>query len=940
MANNYTEIMKLVNAGNKMGLSNTITRDNGIPLDLSSVYNTFEDAVVYAATKSIAYQNQVLAAEGIVYVIVAESQGKVKVGEVEYENYLKPVGTAPSGDNASISVTAEGLVSIFGFASAQDDMVPVRENNVLVWKTLEEIGAGDGNDNTTYTFEANATSTGIIVTPLFNGQPVMDGETQVKYEVALDVYTKAEADEKFLAKADYKAYDDTALANKISTLETTVNGNEDVDGLVDKVAANATAISDEASARATAIENITKAETGAIAVAVKAEADVRDAAIKVVDDKIGEVAEGSTVVEMISAVEDKIPTNVSALNNDAGYLTEHQDISGKADKADTYTKNEVDTAIDNAKKSILGEGVAEAYDTLKEIQNILEGTDGETIDGLIETIDANKQAIATLNGDANTTGSVDKKIADAVAPLATAEALEGVKATAEAAQTAQEVSDAIDAKINAANLDKYAVKSEVDAALAGKANTADVVAKTDFETFQGTNAQAIADARTGAVSDVAAKGYAVATEVASTYATKDELTQHATNAENTYAKSANVEAELAKKIETASISHTSDDKAEGATVEGTALNIVVDAYTKAEADAQAEAIGKQIKDAGDGAAAALAGHVKTYEEKVGQIDAKDAAQDTAIEAAKAQADKGVEDAKTANDAIVALTSGAVKTNTDDITAVKGRLNTLEVAKGDHETRLSTAEGKITALDTAVKANSAAIGELQGVDTNLANEDARLAGLITTLEGTKANAADVYTKTQADDAIAAAIAGADLSKYAKAADLEAIYKVDAEGKASGVLADEITRAKAAEEANANAIATLIGTVEGDSTKSVRAIAAEETAKIVAGADTDYDTLKEIADFIKTDVTGAAGLANKVAAVDTKVDTGNKTVSTYVADAVAEVVQPKESAEISVAEDGTLGVKEININKLIQLLGDVLVLDGGSATVQAPTPAEEN
>ena len=40
-----------------------------------------------------------------------------------------------------------------------------------------------------------------------------------------------------------------------------------------------------------------------------------------------------------------IPTNVSEFTNDAGYLTEHQDISGKADKKDTYTKTQVDNLI-------------------------------------------------------------------------------------------------------------------------------------------------------------------------------------------------------------------------------------------------------------------------------------------------------------------------------------------------------------------------------------------------------------------------------------------------------------------------------------------------------------------------------------------------------------------------------------------------------------------
>jgi len=40
-----------------------------------------------------------------------------------------------------------------------------------------------------------------------------------------------------------------------------------------------------------------------------------------------------------------IPSKTSDLINDNGFLTSHQDISGKADKATTYTKTEVDTAL-------------------------------------------------------------------------------------------------------------------------------------------------------------------------------------------------------------------------------------------------------------------------------------------------------------------------------------------------------------------------------------------------------------------------------------------------------------------------------------------------------------------------------------------------------------------------------------------------------------------
>ena len=60
-------------------------------------------------------------------------------------------------------------------------------------------------------------------------------------------------------------------------------------------------------------------------------------------------------------------------------------------------------------------------------------------------------------------------------------------------------------------------------------------------------------------------------------------------------------------------------------------------------------------------------------------------------------------------------------------------------------------------------------------------------------------------------------------------------------------------------------------------------------------------------LKTEVT-----ADKLAGIET-------TVTDYVASIVNSIVVPKESAEISVAEDGTLGIKELNVNKLVQTAG---------------------
>lgn len=84
-----------------------------------------------------------------------------------------------------------------------------------------------------------------------------------------------------------------------------------------------------------------------------------------------------------------------------------------------------------------------------------------------------------------------------------------------------------------------------------------------------------------------------------------------------------------------------------------------------------------------------------------------------------------------------------------------------------------------------------------------------------------------------------------------------------------------------------ITTLVGE---DASKFARAIAAEEVAKIVDGADSSYDTLKEIADWISGHKTDAAAMNSAIVALEGIVDgiggEGEKaTVVAYVTDAIA-------------------------------------------------------
>lgn len=129
----------------------------------------------------------------------------------------------------------------------------------------------------------------------------------------------------------------------------------------------------------------------------------------------------------------------------------------------------------------------------------------------------------------------------------------------------------------------------------------------------------------------------------------------------------------------------------------------------------------------------------------------------------------------------------------------------QAAEGALETRIETAEGKVTALETLTGTHT----------TNIANNAEAIAENAEAISGLNDSVSALQQKdTNLENRLSTA-----------------------EGK----------------------ITTLVGE---DTGKSVRDVAAEETAKIVAGADEKYDTLKEIADFITSDITGSAGLVSKV------------------------------------------------------------------------------
>ena len=111
-------------------------------------------------------------------------------------------------------------------------------------------------------------------------------------------------------------------------------------------------------------------------------------------------------------------------------------------------------------------------------------------------------------------------------------------------------------------------------------------------------------------------------------------------------------------------------------------------------------------------------------------------------------------------------------------------------------------------------------------------------------------------------------------------------------------------------------------------SIRNIAKEEAsmavAEVVASADTSFDTLKEIADWIQNDTTGAAAMANDIASLNTEVDDIQTNLPVLIQKYLEEAIRNINAAEhIALTraqydwliEHGSVDIKENGVNKTV-------------------------
>lgn len=103
------------------------------------------------------------------------------------------------------------------------------------------------------------------------------------------------------------------------------------------------------------------------------------------------------------------------------------------------------------------------------------------------------------------------------------------------------------------------------------------------------------------------------------------------------------------------------------------------------------------------------------------------------------------------------------------------------------------------------------------------------------------------------------------------------------------------------ANQNAIDVLNGSGEGSVTDTAAKQAALKVAEIVAGANESFDTLKEIADWILNDATGAASMANDITALEVLV--GETAVATQISNAITAALQVDGANKYALATELT-------------------------------------
>ena len=734
----------------------------------------------------------------------------------------------------------------------------------------------------------------------------------------------------------------------IKALQATVDGTENSEGLVDKVATLEDYVGKPAEGE-TAAEGLFLALDEEIARAKKAESDL-DAAIKAIDFvDTTELNDAITAArtEISQEIDDDVKTAKDRA--DEAYILAGGKVDATTyatDKAALEAKDQEILDIANYAKETIDSFLQdtdtdEVVNKLKDIQEELEKL-GDAVDledkfalkadkTEVETalaLKADKTEVETalnLKADKETVTADLALKADKETVTADL-ALKADKATTEAA------------------LAEKAVKTEVETALNLKAD------KTTLEADKAELTQAIADAKTAAVSEAA-------TAAATLYVDKTTFNSKVDEINTSINKKANAD-DVYTKTEIES--------------KGQATGAYVDSEIKKEADRAKlaeEANAAEITSIKTGYATDKA----VFEQ--GILDAKNLGNQGITNAAAADAKAVAAGNKAAENA------GEITSIKERLTAAEGQGNTNAGAITGLDTRLTNAEAALTnkADKSVVDPLVTTVGEHTGLIAGLQSADSTLSAQVEL----KADKTSVYTKeeidvkesalntaigtakTEATNAVNAlatgAVAGNTAAIATNAADIKAIYSVGEDNKATGVLVDlvaaEESRAKGVEAGFEGRIAEMEKFWEAadDPNDTIDKLAEiidyidkHEELNIPASVEANAKAIENIYTAANGETPASGVLVNEIAAAKAYADTAASTAVAGIPGAIAQaladakayadkIVADETSITQTTAENGNkvFSLKSVSTD-LLTNGSDELILFGGYAVDRTATP----
>ena len=910
-----------------------------------AVYKTgYERAVQYAAT-SAAYVGQELAVIDVTYdedgTTVASSTVTIYCIQ-DNAGTLQEVGKATSGDGKSITLSDDGILSISGFEAAQGATLPQKQaDGTIKWVAIDAIVKGDGNTKTVVTPTKGETH---VIVDLVR-DPDTDTNTYT-ISLKLDDYATTAAVGTAITAAKEELTG--AIADAKEELEGTIAGVEDkFDEAIGVAASEGVEASGLYAVIAAAEER------------AKAYADAGDADTIYDDAEVRGLIGGHTT--RIGALETALGDETSGL------------IKGLADEVSAREQGDTNT-LNSAKgytdEQITGLDIVIEKKTVEDVESdyiVIKNKAGNEVasvnaakfvkDGMLESAvysTSTKKLVLTWNTDAgksateidlndlvNTyTGSEHIAVGtDGVISVKDTVALKtdltslntSLTEVINTKRTQAEVDAQIDAKIAAENLSQYAVAETVNAAIDLKADktalegavstiNAEIAKKADAtETTNALNAKLDKTAFDNAKGDFALKtdvngqftsvGQRIDAVDEAVAANAKAITDHAAEAATTYATKTELKATDDKAVSNDAAIKNLTGRLDGIVAQGgepntintIKVNGVAQAITEKSVDIAVPVISDvKIADLNDGTA--LVNRVATTEADIKAINT------------------------------------AVSGNQTGIASLTNRIGALET-----EVKIE-GESRIDALETTVKGvegvSDGLVGKVATHTTEIAGlktKDSELASLI---QGNTDKFADYYTKTAVDGLLKTV----DLSSRVAVSDFETYKTSQAELIATLATKSEVeaVSTEVAKKANAADVydkTTADSTFVKDADFNDKVDARVNT--LIDGANSE-DTIKNVTNLVAFVNENAGDIAQLFTDVEanTSAIAANKAAHEKNASAIATLVttvnaqKVVESTEISTAtvEGGMqLGIKEVNVNKLVQTEGDVLILNGGSANI---------